>query len=71
MQTNITAIFCYVDDFLKALLWRDDPQCRLILSEIITIALTASRYFAGNLEAVRSFLIEHHLPPSYRQKPIE
>ena len=59
MQANIIAIFCHIDDFLKAILWRDDPQCRLILSEILVIALTASRYFAGNLEAARTFLIEH------------
>lgn len=59
MQTNIIAIFCYVDDFLKALSWRDHSQCRLALAEIVTIALTASRYFAGNLESARFFLSEH------------
>lgn len=64
MQTTITAIFCHVDDFLKALSWQDDPQCHLSLSEIVTIALTASRYFTGNLEAARVFLIEHGYVPS-------
>jgi hypothetical protein len=41
MQDTIIAIFCYVDDFLKALSWKDDGQCRLCLAEIVTIALTA------------------------------
>jgi hypothetical protein len=64
MQTNIIAIFCYVDDFLKALSWRDDVQCRLSLAEIVIIALTASRYFGGNLESARSFLVEHRYIPN-------
>jgi hypothetical protein len=63
MQTNIIAIFCYVDDFLKALSWRDDAQCRLTLAEIVTTALTASRYFGGNLESARFFLIDHRYIP--------
>src|SRR5580693_2353089 len=64
MQDTITAIFCHVDDFLKALSWQDDRQCRLSLSEIVTIALTAARFFAGNLEASRIFLSEHGYIPS-------
>lgn len=64
MQHTITAIFCYVDDFLKALSWRDDRQCRLGLAEIVTIALTAARFFSGNVETARIFLIEHGYIPS-------
>jgi hypothetical protein len=63
MQDTITAIFCHVDDFLKALSWKDDKQCRLSLAEIVTIALTAARFFAGNLEAARIFLHEHGYVP--------
>lgn len=59
MQNAIIAIFCHVDDFLKAISWRDDPQSRLSLSEILTIGLTASRFFACNLESARAFLFEH------------
>lgn len=64
MQTTIVTIFCHVDDFLKALSWRDDQQCRLSLAEVITIALTASRFFAGNLESARVFFSEHNYIPS-------
>lgn len=64
MQHTITAIFCHVDDFLKALSWKDDRQCRLSLSEIVTIALTSARFFGGNLELSRVFLCEHgYIPP--------
>lgn len=64
MQNNIIAIFCYVDDFLKALSWKDDRQCRLSLAEIVTISLTAARFFSGNLESARAFLCEHgYMPP--------
>jgi hypothetical protein len=63
MQSIIIAIFCHVDDFLKALSWKDDSQCRLSLAEIITIALTASRFFGANLESARLFLIEHGYLP--------
>jgi hypothetical protein len=64
MQTTIIAIFCHIDDFLKALSWHDDLQCHLSLAEVITIALTASRFFSGNLESARAFLIEHNYVPS-------
>ncbi|MBS0620998.1 MAG: hypothetical protein JSS61_06030 [Verrucomicrobia bacterium] len=64
MQDTITAIFCHVDDFLKALSWKDDPQCHLSLSEIVTISLTAARFFSGNLESSRAFLCEHGYIPA-------
>ncbi len=64
MQDTIITIFCYVDDFLKALFWKDDRQCRLSLAEIVTIALTAARFFGGNLESSRAFLCEHGYIPS-------
>jgi Transposase DDE domain len=63
MQDTIITIFCYVDDFLKALSWEDDRQCRLCLAEIVTIALTAARFYSGNLETARIFLAEHGYIP--------
>jgi hypothetical protein len=63
MQKTIITIFCHVDDFLKALSWTDDSQCRLSLAEVITIGLTAARFFGGNLESTRSFLCEHGYIP--------
>jgi len=68
MQNAITTIFCHVDDFLKALSWKDDPQCRLSLAEVITIGLTSSRFFGGNLESARAFLAEHQYIPNILSK---
>lgn len=59
MQIMLITIFCHIDDFLKSFSWQDDPQCRLSLAEIMTIALTAARFFGGNLESARTFLSEH------------
>lgn len=63
MQNAIISIFCHVDDFLKDLSWKDHWHCRLALSEVITIALTAARFFSGNLESARAFLHEHGYVP--------
>ena len=68
MQNAITSIFCHVDDFLKALSWKDDSQCRLSLAEVITIGLTSSRFFFGNLESARAFLNEHQYIPNILSK---
>jgi hypothetical protein len=63
MQNAIVSIFCHVDDFLKELSWKDHWHCRLTLSEVITIALTAARFFSGNIEFARLFLCEHGYIP--------
>lgn len=63
MQNAIISIFCHIDDFLKALSWKDHWHCRLGLAEIVTIALTAARFFSGNLESARVFLYEHGYIP--------
>jgi hypothetical protein len=63
MQKFIISIFCHIDDFLKELFWKDDKQCKLSQAEIITIALTGTRYFSGNFEKARTFLFEHGYIP--------
>jgi len=68
MQNTIILIFCHVDDFLKALSWKDHPQCQLSLAEVITSGLTASRFFGSNLESARAFLGEHGYIPHILSK---
>ena len=63
MQKFIISIFCHIDDFLKELFCKDDKQCKLSQAEIITRALTGSRYFSGNFEQARIFLFEHGYIP--------
>jgi hypothetical protein len=56
MQNMIIVIFCHVDDFLKALSWKNDAQRRLSLAEIITIDLTAPVFFDGSFLAIARVL---------------
>lgn len=59
MEDTITTHYCLCEEFLKASGHRDDPQCRLSTAEVMTIALTAAAFFAGNIERSRTFLHEH------------
>jgi hypothetical protein len=53
------AIYCFIDDFLKARGHREDCRIEVTDAEIITIALTAMLDFGGNFE--RSRLVLHEL----------
>lgn len=68
MQNAITSIFCHVDDFLKAIFWKDDSQCRMDLAEVVTTGLVSWWFFHGNLELSRVFLIEHGYIPNMLSK---
>ncbi len=59
MCHSTLAIYCFIDDFLKASGHRED--CRIAVSdaEVITVALTAMLHFGGNFE--RSRLVLHEL----------
>ena len=59
MCDSTLAIYCFIDDFLKASGHREDCRVAVSDAEVITIALTAMRHFGGNFE--RSRLILHEL----------
>lgn len=59
MCDSTLAIYCFIDDFLKASGHREDPRAEVVDAEIITIALTAMLHFGGNFE--KSRLILHEL----------
>ena len=48
-----------LQEFLKTVGHRDDPQVLLSTAEVMTIALAAAAFFGGNIEASRSFLEEY------------
>ena len=52
------AIYCFIDDFLKASGHREDCRIEVTDAEIITIALTAMLEFGGNFERSRLALYE-------------
>jgi hypothetical protein len=59
LEDTITTTYCLCEEFLEAMGHRDDPQARLSTAEVMTIALTASAFFGGNVERSRLFLSEH------------
>lgn len=59
MNDTIVAAYCLIDDILHAFGHRNDPQCRLVDAEIMTIALVAARFYGGNYTNALKFLIEH------------
>lgn len=59
MCDSTLAIYCFIDDFLKASGYREDCRVEVTDAEVITIAITAMLQFGGNFE--RSRLILHEL----------
>ena len=58
MCDSTLAIYCFIDDFLKASGHREDCRVEVTDSEVITIALTAMLHFGGNFEKSRLLLHE-------------
>ena len=63
MIDHTTALYCIVDDLLKAVGHKDDRRRELTDAEVITAALVAAFNFGGNIERSRSFLQETGLMP--------
>lgn len=59
MCDHTLAIYCFIDDFLKACEHREDSRTEVTDAEVMTIAVTAMLYFGGNFE--RSRLVLHEL----------
>jgi len=58
MCDSTLAIYCFIDDFLKASGHREDIRVEVTDAEVITIALTAMLHFGGNFEKSRLILTE-------------
>jgi hypothetical protein len=58
MDTAISGMYCPVDDWLRARRHQERAQRRLVDAEIISIALTAARFFDGNFRDAQSLLLE-------------
>lgn len=59
MCNRTLAIYCFIDDFLKARDHREDVRIEVTDAEIITMAITAMLHFGGNFE--KSRLVLHEL----------
>jgi hypothetical protein len=60
---HTVALYCIVDDLLKAVGHTDDVRSELTDAEAIATALVAAFNFGGNIERSRSFLRETGLMP--------
>ena len=63
MYDRTVAIYCFVDDLLKALQHAKDTRCELSDAEVMTIALVAMLFFSGNFERARRFLHSSGMMP--------
>jgi hypothetical protein len=58
MCDSTLAIYCFIDDFLKASGHREDCRAEVSDAEVITITITAMRHFGGNFNRARLILTE-------------
>lgn len=63
MYDRTLAIYCFVDDLLKAMRHREDSRCQFSDSEVVTTALVAMLFFGGNFERARGFLPSSGMMP--------
>ena len=56
MEKEIITVFCFVDELLKAIDINTDKQAQMSLSEIVTTALVAVKYFGTNYARALNFL---------------
>ena len=59
MPEKIITIYCFVDELLRTIGRRDDPQAQLTTAEVMTVALVAAEFFTGNQQAALNFLSSH------------
>ena len=59
MEEQIITIFCLCDDYIQSINHVDWPNTKLSTSEVLLISFISTRFFYGNIENSRKFLIEH------------
>lgn len=63
MDDQIIALFCLIDDLLKAMRDHDGPQCQTSDAEVMTVALVAALSFGGNWsQACRWLTCPQYMP---------
>ncbi len=63
MYDRTIAIYCFIDDLLKAMQHCEDSRCEFSDSEVVTTAIIAMLFFGGNFERARSFLHSSGMMP--------
>lgn len=63
MYDRTLAIYCFIDDLLKAMQHAEDVRVEFSDSEVVTTAIVAMLYFGGNFERARSLLHSSGMMP--------
>jgi DDE family transposase len=63
MYDRTLAIYCFVDDLLKAMHHAEDTRAEFSDAEVMTTAVVAMLCFGGNFEGARSFLHSSGMMP--------
>lgn len=63
MYDRTLAIYCFIDDLLKAMQHREDSRTEFSDAELLTAAIVAMLFFGGNFERSRSFLHSSAMMP--------
>jgi hypothetical protein len=63
MDTQIVAVFCLVDDILKAMKHKEDKQCEMSDAEVMTTAIVAVLFYGGNYAQARRMLASQGYVP--------
>jgi hypothetical protein len=59
MELQITTFFVLSDELMKSMNIRENSQIKMNNAEVMTVILTAARFFGGHIENARNFLKEH------------
>ena len=68
MITQIIAMYCIVEDLLKAVGHQEDCRTRMSDAEVITSTLVAARFYGGNQTQACDYLREHGFIPNMLSK---
>jgi hypothetical protein len=63
MYDRTLAIYCFIDDLLKAMQHREDSRCEFSDAEVVTTAIVAMLFYSGNFERSRQFLHSSGMMP--------
>jgi hypothetical protein len=63
MYDRTLAIYCFVDDLLKAMQHREDSRAEFSDAEVVSTAIVAMLFFGSNFERARSFLHSSGMMP--------
>lgn len=68
MELEIIAIYCLLDDYILSIKHKDWPNAKLSSAEVMLIKVIAMKFFYGNIDTARKFLMEHKYISNFLSK---